>query len=208
MTDIPLSDDATYEEIEGQLARSQQAILDICQAHMQAVEPSGYSDIYGLAIARRALALSAGYRALVLQANSIAALPIVRMQLDTALRLYAAFFVDDREIFCRQVFDGQQVNKIRARDGKLMTDAYLLSRVAERFEWITNVYKVTSGHVHFSGHHLLEIFRRDDDSGFARIVISPHDEGRSQNEFHEPSRCILHINWMINVALEDWFERT
>jgi hypothetical protein len=70
-----------------------------------------------MGIGRRAVALSLGFRTMVEQCNSLCALSMVRMQLDTVLRLYAGFFVNDHQQFCSDVLDGKQINTMKSREG-------------------------------------------------------------------------------------------
>lgn len=95
------------------------------------------ADFFSLGVARRATALSAGFRAMVDQRNSLCALPIVRMQLDTALRLYAGFFAPDHREFCRRVMAGDRINRMKADDGQKMNDKYLCRWAAQRNPWMT-----------------------------------------------------------------------
>lgn len=198
---------APYEDVAAALLRSETGISEICFAHLKTSRGITYADLYGLGNGRRALALSAGYRSMVEQRNSICALPMVRMQLDTALRLYAGFFVEEPVSFCEAVLNGQQIDRIKSDDGQLMRDKYLLERVSSRNPWMKDVYKLTSGYIHFSDRHIKEVFRDGDRENVVDLVIGPNDHGREEKHFHEPSRCMHHLHLIIQVALQDWFAR-
>jgi hypothetical protein len=107
-----------------------------------------------MGVGRRAVALSSGFRVMVKQCNSLCAMPMVRMQLDTAIRFYAGFFVADHQQFCCDVLDGKQINKMKSREGSIMHDSYLVERVAKKNPWMTDVYNSTSGYIHFSDRHI------------------------------------------------------
>ena len=124
--------DEIYDEIVAALIESEKAITDACVGHFTNNKPITYADLFAMGIARRSLALSSGFRSMVEQRNSLCALPMVRMQLDTALRLYAGFFARNHQIFCRDVIAGKQIDRLKSDNGQLMKDSYLRDRVAKR----------------------------------------------------------------------------
>jgi hypothetical protein len=170
--------------------------------------PVGYQHFYLFGIARRALAQSAAFRQMVLSRNSIVASSILRLQLDTVLRLYALFWVADPEDFASKVFNGIAIDKLKAADGSLMKDKYLRDRIAVKNEWIPSVYAETSGYIHFSDRHIkAALHMKNSATGQAQVHIGPHDTGKSVSYYGELLRAFLHLNMMIPVAAEDWFSR-
>ncbi|MGH6812917.1 MAG: hypothetical protein ACREDM_11450 [Methylocella sp.] len=206
MQQEPLNENAPYDDVAAALLASERAISDVFFEHFKAHKPLTYADFFGMGIGRRALALSSGFRLMVEHRNSLCALPMVRMQLDTALRLYAGFFVSDHEEFCLNVFQGTQIDQLTSDDGSLMKDRYLVNRVATRNPWIVDVYKFTSGYIHFSNRHIQEALRKGEGPN-VRIVIGPADFDREPKHFLEPMRCMHHLNFIIEFALDDWFAR-
>jgi len=203
---VPLDTSASFEDVAAALLASEiaipQAIVDAYRDRSDIT----HADFYAMGIARRATALSSGFRSMVERRNSLCALPIVRMQLDTALRLYAGFFVSDHLAFCDAVMRGARINKMKADDGKKMLDTYLLERVAATNPWMRDVYDLTSGYIHFSGKHIVEAIKKDD-AGDLKMVIGPNDYDREPIHFHEPMRCMHHLNLIIECALRDWLAR-
>jgi hypothetical protein len=108
------------------IKRSEREILALYEKQVYTPGPVGYQHFYLFGIARRALAQSAAFQQMVLSQNSLVAASILRLQLDTVLRLYALFWIADSEDFAFQVFNGTAINRLRAADGSLLTDAYLL----------------------------------------------------------------------------------
>ena len=113
-----LDTSAPYDVVAAALRASEQAILEAFARHFTPNKPVTYADVFGVGIGRRAWALSSGFRLMIEHRNSICALPIVRMQLDTALRLYAGFFATDHQKFCHDVIDGKQIDRLQSDDGK------------------------------------------------------------------------------------------
>lgn len=125
----PFATDATYETVVAAIKASEEAITKIfCLPNTSITNAS----LFGMGIGRRAVALSSGFRAMVEQSNSLCAMAIVRMQLDTAIRFYAGFFVVDHQKFCRDVLEGKQINKMKSDENQLMQDKYLVERVAKK----------------------------------------------------------------------------
>jgi hypothetical protein len=190
------------------IERSEREILALYEGHVSIPGPVGYQHFYLFGIARRALAQSAAFRQVVLSRNSIVASSILRLQLDTVLRLYALFWVADAEDFASKVFKGTAINKLKAADGSLMTDGYLKGRVAARNAWIPTVYGETSGYIHFSHRHIkAALHMKDPATGQAQVQIGPYDAGKSVSYYGELLRAFVHLNMMIPVAAEDWFSR-
>lgn len=202
MQQEPLDKSAPYDVVAAALRAFEAFARHISTPN----KPLTYADLFAMGIGRRALALSSGFRLMVEQRNSLCALPIVRMQLDTALQLYAGFFVTDHQTFCYDVIHGKQIDRLQSDDGKPMKDRYLLERVAKRNSWIVDVYKFTSGHIHFSNRHIQEALRVGE-GGKGQMVLGPADFDREPDHFLEPMRCVHHLNLIIEFALWDWFAR-
>jgi hypothetical protein len=103
----------------------------------------------------RSKAHIAGFRHLIEAKNLICAGALLRLQLDTALRFYAAFLVDKPHEFALAVLDGKRVRDLRDQGGHKMTDAYLVRKLGVEFPWVPRVYERTSGYIHLSATHLL-----------------------------------------------------
>jgi hypothetical protein len=185
------------------IKRAESEILDLYLRFSRG--PICYQHLYLFGIARRALAQSSAFRSMVDQRNSLVASSIIRMQLDTVLRLYALFWVADPEEFAKKVFKGEEINKLKASDGERMTDAYLRNRVAKTNDWIPDVYRETSGYIHFSNRHMKAALLSTDEG--LQLVIGPQDVGKPLSYYGEMLRAFCHLTMMIPVAAEDWLSR-
>lgn len=154
-------------------------------------------------IAKRSCALTSGFKSMLKDKNSLCALALVRMQLDNSLRLYAGFFSVDKVKFSEDVLSGKHIRKMKADDNQLMTDNYLARRVSEINPWVINVYKKTSGYIHFSEEHIKAALRHKGGVNF-ELLIGPNDLDREDVDFLEPLQCFTHVTMMIKVQLEDW----
>jgi hypothetical protein len=206
MQQEPLNGNTSYDDVAAELLASEGAISEVFIGHFEPNKLLTHADFFGMGIGRRALALSSGFRLMIEHRNSLCALPMVRMQLDTALRLYAGFFVTNHQKFCLDVLQGKQIDRLKSDDGLPMKDRYLVDRVATLNPWIVDVYKFTSGYIHFSNRHIQEAVRRGEGAN-AQMVIGPTDFDREPKHFLEPMRCMHHLNLIIGLALRDWFAR-
>ena len=98
---------------------------------------------------------------LIEKKNLIASVPLIRLQLDNLLRLYAGFIVSDREIFVDRVMRGEQISKIKDRTGKIMRDNYLCDKLSLELkdDCLTDLYKHLSGFIHFSDKHFMNAIK-------------------------------------------------
>lgn len=207
---LPMPENVSYVDALAALIASEDLIRKTCQEHMS---PKAITSacLFGFGVGHRALAVSSGFRTMVEQQNSLCALPLVRMHLDTLLRLYAGFWAANHQSFCHEVLMGAQINRMKDADGHKMTDRFLVDKLTTRNPWVADVYKQTSGYIHFSGRHIRSVMRMEDlgsgDILHGQLVIGPKDYNRQQEDFCESIRCVHHLNLILDFALKDWFIR-
>lgn len=195
---------AGAEQAMANLTRAERELLDLYQYHM-ANRPFGHQDLYLLGIARRTLAQAKAFRQCVEDKNGLVAAALLRLQLDTVLRLYALYWVADPEEFAGRVFAGEQVDRLKAADGQQMKDRYLIDKLKERNPWIEAVYKNTSGLIHFSDRHIHAAIRLEGDDGAAQFFLGPTNPEHTFADFQELLEAFFHCTGMIVVAAGDWF---
>ncbi|OSJ06105.1 hypothetical protein [Bradyrhizobium canariense] len=145
-----------------------------------------YADFFIFGALRRTLAQSRGFRDLINSRNFPCAAAILRLQIDTAMRVNVLGLIDDVDQACRAVLDGEQFNRLKDRDGTKLSDAHLRRKLAEKHPWISKVYEQTSNFVHLSGKHFeVSIARTDDESRIAYFQISGHDPHRPEETYFE-----------------------
>ena len=193
-----------------QLVVNEKFILDQAQRMLKAYDCALYGfDLLAIAAAKRSIALSVGFRSMVSDQNLICAGAILRLQLDTALRIFAGFIVDDPHDFAIAVIEGKRINQMKDQNGRLMTDHYLITELARKYpeyQWIKSTYKETSNYIHFSDTHFFSTLDRDtreDQTGF-RIMIGPRDND-IPDDIYEDAITTFHNSTEILVRLiEGW----
>ena len=128
---------------------------DMMQAHGGAIYEF---DFLVCAAINRSVALSAGFRTMIRDQNFISAGALLRLQLDTAFRVFAGFIVDKPHEFAVSVLEGKHIRNMKDRNGQRMTDHYLVSQLVKEYPWIELVYENTSGYVHLSDKHFFNTF--------------------------------------------------
>jgi hypothetical protein len=203
-----MNTDAEVVNFLADIERADKELLALFSTIIASGGPVSYQHLYLFGIARRSLAQSNAFRQMIESRNSLVALSLVRMQLDNMLRLYASFFVANPDDFATKVHDGVEIRKIKDAKGNLMTDSYLRDRVTKINAWVNDVYKETSGYIHFSNRHIqaaLEL--KDKATGHVEVQIGPYDLNQPLAYYGEVVRAFRHITMMIPVAAEDWLSQ-
>ncbi|MCP3442194.1 hypothetical protein [Bradyrhizobium sp. CCGUVB14] len=180
MADLNLADRLKrIEQLEDELMRKGAGILG-------AGAGLSHADFFIFGAMRRTLAHGRGFRDLINARNFPCAAAILRLQLDTAMRVNALSIVDDVDSACRAVLDGEQFNRLKDRDGNKLSDAHIRKKLAETHPWISPVYERTSDFVHLSGKHFeVSIAHTDDEMRMAYFQISGHDPQRRDETYFE-----------------------
>lgn len=202
-----MEDEEAHQILE-HIEHAEKELLELIRIPMSTPANVGYQHMYLFGIANRALSQSSSFRMMIEEGNSLVASSILRMQLDTVLRLYALFWVKDAEYFAREVWNGVQIDRLKSSDGNLMKDKYLIGRLLPKNPWISEVYKQTSGFVHFSNRHIHAVVHfKDEEFTNATLAIGKKDFNKPLGYYGELLHAFRHVNMMLPVACEDWFSR-
>ena len=133
---------------------AESAIFDTAERLMRVNCPIVLFDKFALATLNRAVAISDAFRLLIGGCNMIAAGPLVRIHLDTALRHFASHLVSDCNLFAESVMQGDQINRIVDRDGNKMSDFYLSTEFEKQIPGTRDLYERACSYIHFSRVHI------------------------------------------------------
>lgn len=109
--------------------------------------------IMAVAIQRSRHLLEA-YTQLIAAKNLTAASALVRMQLDSLMRVNACFLVPDPMLIWAVLKSGEPWSRVTSTDGQPLADNYLHQKLTEKLPWATEVYRQMSGYIHLSRPHL------------------------------------------------------
>lgn len=142
------------------------------------------------------------------------AMTLVRLNLDTLARLYALYWAEqtpgmDAEALARAVAGGKSIKDMKLRGSKeKATDRWLIEQIEPLGDWIPDVYKTTSGAIHFSDFHIKQALqqltpklRTPDGALMAEIAFGPTDSNQDPNRFNELRQSFLHITMMLDAAI-------
>lgn len=186
---------ARLEAFEAELVRKGAPLLG-------SVNALSHADFFVVGAARRTLAQARGFKQLIEARNFPCAAAILRMQIDTAMRINALFLVEDMSAACRSVLDGARFNTLRDRTGAKLSDAHLRAKLAEEHPWINPVYERASDFVHLSGRHFYtSIASTDDTTRIATFTISGEDPPRPDETYFEVVDAFLRASTLVGTMI-------
>jgi len=176
----------SYDERLRRIELLEDEILRKASGLMQDGRGVHYSDLFVLGATKRVLSLASGFRTLMTARNFTCCAGLLRMQVDTAARIYGLTLVDDMDALCEAVLSGARFDKQKDREGQPLKDSRLVSKLGEQFPWVPNVYKETSGFVHLSERHLFSsIAKTDSANRTVHFSISAEDPKRDDEAYFE-----------------------
>ncbi len=145
------------------LRNYRQKHLDLSILFMEADNGNVFPlDLLMISTLNRSMCLLKGFIELIESKNFISAAPLVRLQLDNGLRLFAGTLVNDPHEFSIQIMMGTPVKKQKDISNNLMNDTYLVNKISKIYPWINEVYKSTSGYIHLSEKHFWNAIKADE----------------------------------------------
>jgi hypothetical protein len=176
--------------------------LEMCQADEGAFFPV---DMVAMGAVKRCASQSYGLRLFVEGWNLLCARALLRMQIDTALRFSALWLVNKPHDVAREILRGERLDKMKDRDGKRLTDAYLITKLAPDQPWLPEVYERTSGYIHFSGAHLFSpIAEVRNESREVEYIIGETDTNYPESSWVEVVNCFNQATDIFMHYLAGW----
>lgn len=149
---------------------------------------SGHLAISGI---QRSLFTTAGFCQMVRLRNPIVAFPLMRQELDTAMRLNAAWLVDDRRHLLRAL-GSDSLNTLRDANGNRLTDSLLHSELTKTFPSVSRLYHTLSGHVHMSALAISHPFDSTDEGMVIRLASDGTDD-----DWDDCARCATVVDYVV-----------
>lgn len=162
-------------------------------------------DLLAVSVAKRSISLVSGFTTMIKEENFICAAPLLRLQLDNALRFFAAFLVEDPHELAKGCIDGVPIKNFKDRKTKeKLTDAYLVKKLGEFHEWIADVYKDTSGYIHLSEKHFYNAFGKKDEAAKFGFAIGEKDQFIGEKERFEAVYLMFQLTSLVLWTLNNW----
>jgi hypothetical protein len=110
-------------------------------------------DILLISIVNRTVNLNTAFTSLMRSNNFIAGAPLVRINLDSLLRMYASLISPyDRNTFAEKVISGEQIRKMKlGNTNKSLHDVTLVDELSkiEGMDWVKKIYDAGNSYIHF-----------------------------------------------------------
>lgn len=170
----------TKEQLLIEIDNKSKAIINMGKQLIDITPNIETFDFFLIAALNRTVNISKAYTTLIRDNNFIAAAPLVRINIDTLLRLYASIISEfDRNTFASKVMGGEQIKKMKLNGTKIaLNDTTLyqeLSKIKD-MEWVTNIYKAGNSFVHLEKSHIFSILNiADEKERIANLSIGFHD---------------------------------
>ncbi|MBV2127574.1 hypothetical protein [Arsukibacterium indicum] len=117
------------------------------------------ADALFLASCNRALQVLHGFMLILRNNGYSCGVALLRIQLDSILRLHGITLTADPHDSANKVIQGEKLSKIKDKAGRQLSDAYLVDRLTEINPWLKDTYRHCSSYIHLSDtsfHHLLD----------------------------------------------------
>lgn len=196
-----------YSEQLAAIEQAQERLLERCMMIFKSNGPVYMPDLFVLGALKRGMALCSGFRELFRQNNYTCAAAMLRMQVDTAARLYALQYVSDKTAFAEKLIAGEKFTKLKDRDGNQLKDFWIINKLAQIAPWVPSVYQRTSDFVHLSGSHFFSTISNigEEQSGPERrfqLVVGPGEPPQRPQVYEEILAAFLDASQTVErVAL-------
>jgi hypothetical protein len=138
-------------------------------------------DIFLIAALNRTINISKAYVSLIRDGNFIAAAPLVRINIDTLLRLYASTISEyDRNTFALNVLKGKLIKEFKIKGTrKMMRDSVLCTELSniKGMDWVSDIYRAGSSFIHMEKSHIISSLKFDNEQEMLlHMTIGFHDK--------------------------------
>lgn len=198
------------EKLKKYLAELENEGVKLISTGKQLIELIGMTEfsLFCIAILNRTINLNRGFITLINDFNFIAAAPLVRLNIDSLLRLFASTQSEfDCEIFAQKVRQGEKISKMMDKDKKKkLNDSELVKRLRKikGLQWVNDVYDTGSGFVHFSINHIKLSYSID--GKILKSGILKSDEFISIEEKIAATHYMTQASRGIGIFIGDWIE--
>lgn len=167
-------------------------------------------DIFVTGLLNRSVNLVKGFISLMKDKNFIAAAPLVRLHLDSLLRLFAPQLINfDIDQFALKVIGGTHIRQIKDKETQKMTDARLVEKIStlEAFHWVKQVYDTSNTYIHYSDHLIFAAMKATGEKGQVNFTVGQHDEFIPDAEKHGAAHWMNEITDGIIFLTQSWIEQ-
>ncbi len=162
-------------------------------------------DLLAIGAIKRTISNTEGFITLINAKNMTTARSLLRIQLDTFIRFYSIWLVDNPHDFAQNVIGGNHIRRIKDQNGKKMTDHYLVQKLSTEYLWLPTVYNNLCDYVHFSGQHLFNSVQNiNDEERTLTFAIGKEDNQYPEESWVETVDCFTNAVCIFLYYLSGW----
>lgn len=194
------------EQALAKLKETEETVWDIAKEMFDADDGNMFPvDLLAIGGMKRTASNTEGFLTLITSKNMPAARSLLRIQLDTFIRFYSIWLVDNPHEFAQDVIGGNHIRRIKDRNGNKMTDFYLVKELSNDYPWLPKVYDKLCGFVHFSEQHLFNSVQSvNDEKNTVTFAIGKQDEQYPESSWIEIVDCFTNSVYIFFYYLNSW----
>ncbi|MBK9623048.1 MAG: hypothetical protein IPO38_00390 [Rhodocyclaceae bacterium] len=162
-------------------------------------------DLLAYGAIKRNLSTTTAITQMVSSWNMASARALLRVHIDTALRISAAWLVEQPHDFALKVIGGHRIDKLKDQAGAKLTDAHLVEIRAAEYPWLPKVYESLSGYIHFSGSHVFDsVASLGDEDMSISFEVAATDYKFPESSWNEILECTREATGMLTKYLDGY----
>lgn len=133
----------------------------------------------------RSRALIKGFTSLIVDENYIAAIPLIRLQIDNCLICYISSKVDDIDDFIKHFLSGKDIYKYSGKTPYPLFETRIVKDLDKKFNGFEGVYREACSYIHLSAKHFhstMKTIQNDNGSLGLKLLFGHYDGGYSDEE--------------------------
>lgn len=137
-------------------------------------------DWYVIAAMKKTASLAHAFCTLIRAKNALTSAALIRMQLDTGLRVLGLSRVEDLDAAGLHLMNDGKYTALKARSGERLSDKYLHTELDKAYPGLSEVYNNTSAFVHLSSAHIKTILTPRDGTSVLYFDLKGTDDRLSE----------------------------
>lgn len=137
-------------------------------------------DWYVIAAMKKTASLAHAFCTLIRAKNALTSAALIRMQLDTGLRVFGLSRIGDLDAAGLHLMNDGKYTALRARSGEWLSDKYLHTELDKAYPGLSEVYNNTSAFVHLSSAHIKTVLTPRDGTSVLYFDLKGTDDRLSE----------------------------
>ncbi|MDP2780750.1 hypothetical protein [Devosia sp.] len=195
-------------DLEAQLGKIEHTAAGLKKIPDTYIGPQGTKipDIgwFVLAAVKKTTSLSHAFCLLVRAKNTLAAAALIRLQLDTAMRIFGLSLIEDVEAAGTHLMNDGSYRELKSRHNERLDDKILHQKLNEYYPGLSAVYKATSSYVHLSGAHIKTGLLEQEGTSVLFFHLNGTDDAKADQQFAEIVDAFDQATTLTTELIEDF----